>query len=201
MIVDRPESVQSELRVGHIGIDRYDPRYFSAIIMSTVLGGMFGRASTAACARSSAIRTGAQRLRREAIGGCLHGGRGGADRCHRAGHRRAGRAARGRADPAVRRCRARRGAGLPGRHLPLRFESTGGIAAAIEPIAVYGLAEDFWQTYRDKIEAVTSAEAHNAAIELIRPDEPLILAVGDARVIRGDVEALGIAPVEVVPAP
>jgi hypothetical protein len=29
----------------------------------------------------------------------------------------------------------------------------------------------------------------------------LILAVGDASVIRGDVEALGIAPVEVVPAP
>jgi hypothetical protein len=66
---------------------------------------------------------------------------------------------------------------------------------------VYGLADDFLQTYRDRIEAVGAPEAHAAAIELIRPDELLMLAVGDAKVIRGDVEALGIAPVEVVPAP
>jgi predicted Zn-dependent peptidase len=84
---------------------------------------------------------------------------------------------------------------------PLRFESTGGIAAAIEPIAMYGLADDFWQTYREKLEAVGAVEAHAAAMELIRPDELLILAVGDANLIRADVEALGIATVEVVPAP
>ena len=84
---------------------------------------------------------------------------------------------------------------------PLRFESTGGIAAAIEPIAIYGLADDFWQTYRDRLEAVGTAEAHAAAVELIRPDELLMLAVGDAKLIRADLEALGIAPVEVVPAP
>ena len=33
---------------------------------------------------------------------------------------------------------------------PLRFESTGGIAAAIEPLAVYDLAGDWWQTYRSR---------------------------------------------------
>ena len=83
---------------------------------------------------------------------------------------------------------------------PLRFESTGGIAAAIEPIAVYGLAEDFWQTYRDKIE-VTRRRRTTRRSSSSGPTSSLILAVGDARVIRGDVEALGIAPVEVVPAP
>ena len=41
VIVDRPGSVQSELRVGHLGIDRYDPRYFAAIVMSTVVGGTY----------------------------------------------------------------------------------------------------------------------------------------------------------------
>jgi predicted Zn-dependent peptidase len=84
---------------------------------------------------------------------------------------------------------------------PLRFETTIGIAAAIEPIAIYGLAEDFWQRYRSQIEAVDAAQAQQAAAALIEPAEMLVLAVGDASVIRADVEALGIGPVEVVPAP
>ena len=38
---------------------------------------------------------------------------------------------------------------------PLRFESTAGIAAAIEPLAIYDLPDDWWHTYRSKLEAVT----------------------------------------------
>ncbi|MGH2402131.1 MAG: M16 family metallopeptidase, partial [Candidatus Limnocylindria bacterium] len=39
VLVDRPGSVQSELRVGHLGIDRHDPRYFPAMVMAALLGG------------------------------------------------------------------------------------------------------------------------------------------------------------------
>ena len=52
---------------------------------------------------------------------------------------------------------------------PLRFESTGGVAAAIEPLAVYGLPDDFWQRYRDRLEAVTPADVQRVARELIDP--------------------------------
>ncbi|HEY8921847.1 MAG TPA: pitrilysin family protein [Candidatus Limnocylindria bacterium] len=202
VIVDRPGSVQSELRVGHIGIDRYDPRYFPAIVMSTALGGMFGSRLN-------------RRLREEL--GYTYGARSGFDARRSAGVFTAATAVQTDVTaPAIGELVAllegARTAPFDESELadarnfqigifPLRFESTGGIAAAIEPIAVYGLADDFWQTYRQKLEAVGAAEAHSAAMELIRPDELLILAVGDADVIRGDVEALGIAPVEVVPAP
>ena len=201
VIVDRPGSVQSELRVGHIGIDRYDPRYFPAIVMSTALGGMFGSRLN-------------RRLREEL--GYTYGARSGFDARRSAGVFTAATAVQTDVTaPAIGELvallEAARTAPFDESELadarnfqigifPLRFESTGGIAAAIEPIAVYGLADDFWQTYRQKLEAVGAAEAHSAAMELIRPDELLILAVGDADVIRGDVEALGIAPVAVVPA-
>ena len=202
VIVDRPGSVQSELRVGHIGIDRYDPRYFPAIVMSTVMGGMFGSRLN-------------RRLREEL--GYTYGARSGFDARRAAGVFTSAAAVQTDVTaPAIGELvallEAARGAPFGDRELsearnyqigifPLRFESTGGIAAAIEPIAVYGLAEDFWQTYRDRIEAVSAADTHEASIGLIRPDELLILAVGDAALVRDDVAALGIGPVEVVPAP
>ena len=42
MTKGRPGSVQSELRVGHLGIDRADGRYFPAMVMAALLGGVFG---------------------------------------------------------------------------------------------------------------------------------------------------------------
>ncbi len=83
---------------------------------------------------------------------------------------------------------------------PLRFETTGGIAAAIEPLAVYDLPEDWWQTYRSHLEAVTPDDVHRVARELIRPDEALVLLTGDASVLRSDLESAGLGPLEVIPA-
>ncbi len=84
---------------------------------------------------------------------------------------------------------------------PLRFESTGGVAAAIEPLAVYGLDDDYWQTYRSKLEVVGPADVQRVAGELIRPDELLILLSGDADAVRDAVEAEGFGPLEVMAAP
>ena len=84
---------------------------------------------------------------------------------------------------------------------PLRFESTGGVAAAIEPLAVYGLPDDFWQSYRDRLEAVTPADVQRVARELIDPGSLVILLTGDASVVRASVEAEAFGPLEVVPAP
>jgi zinc protease len=202
VIVDRPGSVQSELRVGHLGIDRYDPRYFPAMVLATVVGGTF----------SSRLN---QRLREEL--GYTYGARCGFDPRRSAGLFSAATAVQTEVTaPSIGELVALLEAARTSPFgeaevrfardyqvgvFPLRFESTGGIAAAIEPIAVYGLADDFWQTYRDQIEAVGPSEVAAAAVELIRPDELLVLAVGDASMIRADVEALGIGPVEVVPAP
>jgi zinc protease len=202
VIVDRPGSVQSELRVGHRGIDRYDRRYFAAAVMSTALGGM----------SSSRLN---RRLREEL--GYTYGARCGFDPRRAAGLFSAAAAVQTEVTaPAIRELVAlleaasrapfaetelREARDFQVGVFPLRFETTGGIAAAIEPIAIYGLADDFWQTYRDRLEAVGAAEAHAAAVELIQPDELLILVVGDAVLIRDEVAALGLGPLEVVAAP
>jgi len=83
---------------------------------------------------------------------------------------------------------------------PLRFETTAGIAAAIEPVAVYGLPEDYWLTYRSQIEAVTVDDVLDVARELIRPDEALIVLTGDAGQLRDELADAGLGPLEVIPA-
>lgn len=202
VVVDRPGSVQSELRVGHIGIDRAHPRYFSAMVTAAVLGGLFG----------SRLNL---RLREEL--GYTYGARCSLDPRRSAGpftvvtavqtevtadaiRELLAQLDRMRTDPPDE-AELREVRDFMVGVFPLRFETTAGIASAIEPIAIYGLADDYWQTYRSNLEAVTVDDVRETAAELIRPDEALVLLTGDASRIREELEGADIGPVEVVAAP
>src|SRR5690606_18735274 len=41
VIVERPGAVQSEIRIGHVGVARDTPDYFPLLVMNTILGGAF----------------------------------------------------------------------------------------------------------------------------------------------------------------
>ena len=198
VVVDRPGSVQSELRVGHLGIDRRDARYFPAMVMAALLGGVFGSRLN-------------RRLREEL--GYTYGARCAFDPRRAVGPFTATAAVQtevtadsvrellGQLDgiraapPAEDELKEVRDflVGV----FPLRFESTAGIAAAIEPLAVYDLPDEWWHAYRSHLEAVTPADVQRVANELIRPDEALVLVVGDASKVRADLEALDLGSVEV----
>jgi predicted Zn-dependent peptidase len=199
VLVDRPGSVQSELRVGLPGVSRFDPRYFQAMVMTAMLGGVFG----------SRLNL---RLREEL--GYTYGAHAAIDPRRAAGPFSARTAVETNVTaPALNELLGQiertRTEVAPDQELrevkdflvgvfPLRFESTGGVAAAIEPIAIYGLPDEYWQTYRGRIDAVTPADAREVAEELILPDQLLCLVVGDASIVRADLEATGIGPLELV---
>jgi zinc protease len=202
VVVDRPGAVQSELRVGHLGIDRSDERYFPAMVMAALLGGVFG----------SRLNL---RLREEL--GYTYGARCSFDPRRAAGPFMAvaavetavttdairelmGQLDRIRTAPPTEDEVAEVRDFLVG-VFPLRFETTAGIASAIDPIAIYGLPDDYWHTYRARIESVGPSEVHAAAVELVRPDDALILLTGDAARVRDELAAAGLGPLEVVPAP
>jgi zinc protease len=199
VVVDRPGSVQSEIRVGHVGIARDYADYFPAIVMASLLGGTF----------SSRLN---QRLREEL--GYTYGARAAFDPRRSAGPfiARAAVHTEVTAD-AVRETLAllegMRAAEPAADELkevtdflvgvfPLRFETTAGAAAGIEPVAVYGLDHDWWATYRDRIEAVGPREVHAAARALLRPAEALVVLTGDAAAVRPALEAADLGSVEVI---
>jgi predicted Zn-dependent peptidase len=199
VVVDRPGSVQSELRMGHLGIERTSPRYFPALVLGALLGGVFGSRLN-------------RRLREEL--GYTYGARAGFDPRRAVGPFSAAAAVQTEVTvdamremlaqleriresaPELAELRETRDflVGV----FPLRFETTGGVAVAMEPLAVFGLPDEYWQTYRANLEAVGPEEVLAAARDLVRPHEMLLLAVGDASRIRGEIEAAGFGPVGVV---
>jgi zinc protease len=201
VLVDRPGSVQSELRVGHLGIDRHDPRFFPGLVLAALLGGVFGSRLN-------------RRLREEL--GYTYGARCAFDPRRAVGPFTATAAVQTEVTvDAVRELLGQlegvRAAAPETSELdevrnflvgvfPLRFETTAGIAAAIEPLAVYDLPDDWWHDYRAHLEAVDAEAIHRTALELIRPDDALILMTGDAARLRDELAAADLGPLEVVEA-
>ena len=83
---------------------------------------------------------------------------------------------------------------------PLRLETVGQVASRLTESVVYGLPDDYHATYRERIRGVTPEDADGAVRRYVRPGEAQIVVVGDASAVRQDVDALGLGPVEVLPA-
>lgn len=63
---------------------------------------------------------------------------------------------------------------------PLRAETQEGLTNLIVNQYLYGLPDDYLQTYRDKIGTVTGDDVQRVAMKHVRPDEMALVIVGDA---------------------
>jgi predicted Zn-dependent peptidase len=198
-VVHRPGAVQSEIRIGHPGIPRRHPDYHAVSVMSMVLGGLF----------NSRLMT---NLREEK--GYTYGASAGFDLRRAAGPFSARAAVNTEVTvPALREFlneleRIREAPVTPAELaaaqsflvgvFPLRFETPGPVAGSLAGLFIHDLPDDELARYRPAIEAVTADDALRVAREHIHPDRCAIVLVGDHDKIGADLEAAGIAPVDVV---
>lgn len=198
-VVDRPGSVQSEIRVSHVGVSRSDPDVFPLTVLNTLLGGAFtsrlnlnlrersgftygvrshfamrgrGGSFEVQTAVGTDVTAAAVREILAELDGLVSGG------------------------PTPDEVEAARDyiAGI----FPLRLESVGQVADLVLEQVVYGLEDDYHARYRDRIRSVTPEAAWDAARRHVRPGEAQIVVVGDATAMARPVEALALGPVEVV---
>jgi hypothetical protein len=66
---------------------------------------------------------------------------------------------------------------------PRQVETPRQVAGQVSTTRLLGLGDDYLQTYRERLSAVTAAQAGEAANYLIRPDSAVIVVVGDGREI------------------
>jgi len=200
-LFDRPGSVQTEIRIGHVGLPRRIPDFHAVSVMSTILGGLF----------NSRLN---MNLREDK--GYTYGANAGFDMRRGAGPFSARAAVNTEVTvPSIREMLAELGrlrqepvtaAELSaGRDFlvgvfPLRFETPGPVVGALAGLVVHDLPDDELSRYRPALEAVTIDDVQAAATAHIDPDRAAIVLVGDAERIASELETGDFGPVEVVPA-
>ena len=65
----------------------------------------------------------------------------------------------------------------------------------MQDILIYGLPEDHFDTYSDRINAVTIADAEAAAKRIIDPDRVIWIVVADAAATETPLAELGWGPI------
>jgi predicted Zn-dependent peptidase len=198
-LVDRPGSVQSEIRIGHPGLPRRIPDFHALSVMSAILGGLF----------NSRLN---RNLREEK--GYTYGAGAGFD-LRRAAGPFAARAAvntdvtvpaiaemlrelERMGDEPVATDELAAGRDFLVGVFPLRFETPGPVVGAIAGLVVHDLPDDELTRYRPQIEAVTIDDVHRVAREHLHVDRVGIVLVGDANAIAADLEKARFGQLEVI---
>jgi len=198
-VIHRPGSVQTEVRVGHVGLARRIPDFHAVSVMSAILGGLFGSRLN-------------MRLREEK--GYTYGAHAGFDlRAHPGPFGARAAVDTDNTVPAVadllgelRRMRETDVTPVELRAakdflvgvFPLRFETPGPVVGALAGLAVNELPDDELARYRPGIEAVTIDDVRAAADEHLHVDRLAIVLVGDADRIAADIEAAGFGDLDIV---
>jgi predicted Zn-dependent peptidase len=198
VIVDRPGSVQSEIRIGQVGVSRTSPDFFALQVFNTVLGGAFTSRLNLNLRERQGFTYGVRSrfaFRRDAgpfVISTAVGTEVTADAVGEAIKEVEGLVGGG---PTLEEVESARDylAGV----FPLRLEAIHQVAARIGELFVYGLPDHYYASYRENIRAVSRDEVEEAGRRALRPREMAIVVVGDAEEVKGPLEELALGPVEV----
>jgi len=197
-IINKRDAPQSELRIGHVGLPRKTPDFFSTLVMNAVLGGLFG----------SRIN-----LNLREAHGYTYGASSFYDWRRGPGPFVVSTAVQSEVTtPALReilleieRIRAAKIAedelSLARDYLdgvfPIRYETTSAIASALATLVIYALPPDYYDTYRTNIRGVTVDEVLRAARAHLHPDDLQTVVVGDAQVIGESLAQLDLGDIQI----
>ena len=199
-VVHRPGSVQSEIRVGHVGVERATPDYFPLVVGNLLLGGTFTsrlnlnlrekHGFTYGVRSRFSFRSGpgpfevSTAVANDVTAAAVREILGEMERLVEGG-------------PTEEEVASTRdfAAGVFG----LQIETVDQIATRLAQIVVYGLEDGYFDDYRDQIRAVTVESTAEAVARPVRPAEAQVVVVGDADDVVPSLEALAAGPVEVVP--
>jgi zinc protease len=179
-LLDRPGAPQTELRLGHVGLPRLHPDFFDVVVMNAILGGVFNSRINLNLRERNAFTYGAFssfEWRRDAGPFVVSTA-----------------VATPVTASAIREVVAeldRMRTSVPSADelslstsyldgvFPIRFETTDAIAGALASLRTLRLPNNFYDTYRDRVRAVTAEDVATAARNHIHGDRLQILAVGD----------------------
>ncbi|MHB8838644.1 MAG: M16 family metallopeptidase [Gemmatimonadaceae bacterium] len=190
-VVSKSDAPQSELRIGHVGLPRRHGDYFPVVVMNAVLGGLFSSRINLNLREQHAFTYGAHSTFdwRRAAGPFVVGTAVKTEVTADAVREIFLEINRIRDEP-VRTDELDLAIKYLAGVFPIRYETTGAVASALTFATVYGLPDDYFSSYRDRISGVTRDDVQRVAREHLRPEAMQVLAVGNADVITEPLAAL-----------
>jgi zinc protease len=198
-VLDRPGAPQTELRVGHVGLPRLHPDYFDVVVMNAILGGVFNSRINMNLRERNAFTYGAFssfEWRRDA----------GPFVVSTAVATPVTASALRETMTELERMRSSEPTAdelsLSTSYLdgvfPIRFETTDAIAGALASLRTLRLPNNYYDTYRDRVRAVTASAVARAAQTHLHFEQMQVLAVGDRSVISPLLSDLDLGPLSVI---
>lgn len=195
-LIDRPGSVQTFLQLGNLGIERTDPDYFALLVMNRILGGggtarlqrnlredksyTYGASSGFGGAKFRGVFAANSSVRTEVTEGAMR--------------------------EFINEFKAIRDVRVPASDLDnAKNGLIGGFALSLEQPnllltnivtqKLYDLPADYWDTYTQKIAAITAEDVQRVARKYVDLDRLQIIAVGDASKVRAALAPYGTVEV------
>ena len=196
-IVNKPDAPQSELRVGHVGLPRKHPDFFSTLVMNAVLGGLFGSRINLNLREVHGYTYGASSYYdwRRGPGPFVISTAVQSDVTAPALREILAEIDRIRLDKITEEELSLARDYLDG-VFPIRYETTTAIASALANLVIYGLAADYYDTYRTCVREITVDDVFHAARRHLHPDRLQTVIVGDAAGIKDSLAQLKLGDLE-----
>ena len=196
--VDKPDAVQTEIRVGNLGVPRNSPDYLALSVADQILGGpsenrlfkalrshqglTYGASSEILSYQTAGMWLAKTFTRTSETMKSLHLALEQLKRMH---------------DHPIMSSELETAQGYLIGHLALDFETSDGAAAQTLQLLVYDLPLDYWSRFPERIRSLTPDDIWTATRERLAPDNNIIVLVGNLSGFKKDLKKLG--PVEFIP--
>jgi len=180
LLVNRPEAVQTQIAMGHFGIDRANPDYFNISLMNYILGGggfasrlmkkvrsemglTYGIDSNFSSRKMTGPFSITTFTKNESVAAAI---------------KEIFNQVRLVEKENVKAEELADAKSYLSGSYPMRFETPNQIASQLLYVELYNLGADYIASYRDKVQAVTIEQVKTAADKYLDPDNMVIVAVG-----------------------
>jgi zinc protease len=200
-MVDKPKAAQSQIRVGSVGVSRNTPDYFALEIMNTILGGNFSSRLNWNLREQKGYTYGARSgfaYRKESGPFSASGGFKSSvtDSC---------------VSEILKEINKMMSSDISSdelafakntliRALPRTFETPAQISGQLAGLVLYGLPDDYFNSYIQNLEKVTIQSVRNVSEQYLHPDKMIVVIVGDVELNKTNLEKLNLGNVHLMDA-
>ncbi len=197
-LVDKPESAQSQIRIGWVGVPRSTPDYAALQVLNTILGGSFTSRLNDNLRERNGYSYGASSIfdARLSAGPFFATAGVQSDKTGEA-LKEFFNELNGILAPVpeeeLTKARNYVALGFPG-----EFETTGDMARKLEELVAYNLPDDTFTNFVATVTKVSGPELQRLAARYIQPDKMAVVVVGDRKSIEGPIRQLDLGPINIV---